>query len=113
MSLINIKEIKSYNDFNLFKNDDDGNLKIVKVGAEWCGPCRILSDLIHNLDEEKVKGVLFSEINIEDDDMDEIATEYSIKNIPVLLFFKNGNMVNKTVGLINKDEIYSTIDKLR
>ena len=111
--MVNVKEINSYNEFNSFKGSNNNMLNIVKIGAEWCGPCRMMSDLIHGLDEDKVDGVLFSEIDIEGDGMDAVAVDYSIRNIPVLLFFKNGEMLHKHVGSLNADGIYNLINEYK
>jgi thioredoxin 1 len=111
--MVNVKEIKSYDEFNSFKNLDDNNLKIVKIGAEWCGPCRVMEETIHGLDENKITGVLFGAVNIDDDNVEQIAIDYSIRNIPVLLFFKNSELVYKNVGSINAETIYNIINEYK
>ena len=111
--MVDIKNIKSYDEFNSFKNDNDGNLKVVKVGAEWCGPCRIMEDVIHNLEDEKINGVLFASVDIEEDGVDQVAVDFSIRNIPVLLFFKDGELVKKSVGSLNNEGIYNLINEFK
>lgn len=111
--MVNVKEIKSYNEFNSFKDSNDGNLRIIKIGAEWCGPCRVMEDTIHGLDEDKINGVLFGVVNIDDEDMEQVAIDFSIRNIPVLLFFKNSEMVYKNVGSINAEGIYNIINQYK
>ena len=111
--MVNVKNIKNCDEFNSFKNENDGNLKIVKVGAGWCGPCRVMAQTIHDLDESKLENVLFAELDIEDDSVDQIAVDYSIRNIPVLLFFKNGELVHKTVGSLNAEGIYNAINQYK
>lgn len=108
-----MKKIENYDDFNSFKNENDGNLRIVKIGAEWCGPCRVMEKIIHEMEENLIENTVFAEIDIENDDMDQVTVEYSIRNIPVLLFFKNGEMVNKHVGSTNAEGIYNMINQYK
>lgn len=109
--MVNVREIKNYNDFNSFKEMDNDILHVVKLGAEWCGPCRVLSDTIANLDEARVGNTLFGEVDIENDDTEDLVSDLSIRSIPVMLFIKNGDILEKKVGGINAEEIYKIIEK--
>jgi thioredoxin 1 len=108
--MIEVKEIKNQDEFNSFINMDKENLHVIKMGAEWCGPCRQLSNIIHNLDADKIGNTVFGEIDIDNDNTEDIVTEYKIRNIPVMLFIKNGELVHKSVGLINTDMIYNLFE---
>jgi thioredoxin 1 len=111
--MIDVKEIKSRTDFSDFLEYNKTELHIVKFGADWCGPCKLLEQRIKNLDTEKIGLTLFGEISIDDQDSEEmeIAIDYGVSNIPVLIFFKNGEMVHKTVGALSSENLYALIAK--
>ena len=72
-----------------------------------------MEETIHGLDENKITGVLFGTVNIDDDNVEQIAIDYSIRNIPVLLFFKNSELLYKNVGSINAEGIYNIINEYK
>jgi len=75
-------------------------LIIVDFWATWCGPCRMLSPILDEVEEEMADKISVVKVNV--DDADEIAAQYRIMSIPTLLFFKNGQLVDKTVGAMPK-----------
>ena len=85
----------------------DGKLVIVDFWATWCGPCRMLSPLLDEVEEEMGDKVTVVKVNV--DDADEVAMQYRIMNIPTLLFFKNGQLVDKTVGAMPKAALVEKI----
>ena len=86
----------------------DGKLVIVDFWAVWCGPCRMLSPLLDEVEEEMADKVTVVKVNV--DDADEIAMRYRIMNIPTLLFFRNGQQVDKTVGAMPKNVLVDKIN---
>ena len=86
----------------------DGKLVIVDFWATWCGPCRMLSPLLDEVEEEMADKVTVVKVNV--DDADEIAMKFRIMNIPTLLFFKNGQLVDKTVGAMPKNVLVDKIN---
>ena len=74
---------------------------VVDFWAEWCGPCRMIGPIIEELAEEYEDKAIIGKINI--DDNDEIAEEYGIRSIPTILFFKNGELVDKHIGVAPKN----------
>jgi thioredoxin 1 len=111
--MIEVREIKSCDDFKSFIEMREENLHIIKLGAEWCGPCRQLSGFIKNLDETKTNSTLFAEVDIEEDGLDEIISEYKVRSIPVTLFIKNNELLEKKVGLINTVDLYNMIEQYK
>lgn len=111
--MVNVIDIKNYDEFNSFKENDKDSLHVIKLGAEWCGPCKILSKLITNLDENKVKNVSFAEINIEDEGVENIVNELNVRSIPLTLFIKNNEILDKKTGSLTADVIYNIIDKYK
>lgn len=92
--------------FDSLKN---GNLPlVVDFWAEWCGPCKMISPIISQLAEEYDGRLVVGKCNVEESE--ELAAEYGIRNIPTLLFFKNGQLVAKFVGAANKVKLQEKFD---
>lgn len=102
-----MKKVNNVNEFNEVINSD--NLTVVKFSADWCGPCRTLAEIMDDV-TPVYQNVNFIEIDVEGDGMDEIVSNYSIRNIPVLAFIKNGKLLNKNVGLVDKVKITELIN---
>ncbi|MBO4755861.1 MAG: thioredoxin [Bacteroidales bacterium] len=86
----------------------DSRLVIVDFWATWCGPCRMLSPLLDEVEEEMADKIVVVKVNV--DDADEVAAQFRIMNIPTLLFFKNGQIVDKTVGAMPKSALIERIN---
>ena len=108
--MIEIREIKNLEDLKSFYTEAPESLHIVKIGAPWCGPCRTLSDTLHNLDPNKIGDTLIADVNIDEEDNEDIAMEYNIRNIPVTLCVKNGEVFGRTIGSISANDIYKYIE---
>lgn len=92
--------------FDSLKN---GNLPlVVDFWAEWCGPCKMISPIISQLADEYDGRLVVGKCNVEESE--ELAAEYGIRNIPTLLFFKNGQLVDKFVGAANKVKLQEKFD---
>ena len=80
---------------------------LIDFWAEWCAPCRMLAPVIDEISEEN-NGIKVGKINV-DEEM-ALALEYSVSSIPMLLLFKDGKPVGKTIGLQSKEEIMQMIE---
>ena len=83
---------------------------VVDFYADWCGPCKMLAPVIEALAGELEGKVKIGKLNV--DNAPETAQKYGIMSIPTLLYIKNGEVVNKTVGVISKAEIEQVINSL-
>jgi len=83
-------------------------LVIVDFWATWCGPCRMLSPLLDEVEEEMADKITVVKVNV--DDADEIAMRYRIMSIPTLIFFKDGKMVDRSVGAMPKSSLIEKIN---
>ncbi|MBO4720261.1 MAG: thioredoxin [Prevotella sp.] len=69
---------------------------VVDFWATWCGPCRMIGPIIAKLAEKYDGKIVVGKCDVEEND--DLAAEFGIRNIPTILFFKNGEMVDKMVG---------------
>ncbi|MHC5010587.1 MAG: thioredoxin [Planctomycetota bacterium] len=83
---------------------------LVDFGAEWCGPCRALAPIVEQLAEEFGDQVKIGTVDI--DHCRQVATEFGIMSVPTIIFFKDGQPVDKVVGLRPKAELKSKIEGL-
>jgi len=83
---------------------------MIDFWAEWCGPCRMIGPIIEELSNEYKGKILVTKCNV--DDCPQAAAEFGIRNIPTVLFFKNGEQVDKQVGSAGKSAFQTKIDAL-
>ena len=83
---------------------------MIDFWATWCGPCRILSPTADEIAEEYADRITVAKCNV--DDAEDIAMQFRIMSIPTLIFLKNGEVVDKRVGVVSKDEIVSIINSI-
>lgn len=89
---------------------DTDKLVVIDFWAEWCGPCKMIGPIIEEIGEEYKENVVVGKLNV--DDNDETTGKYGIRNIPTVLFIKNGEVVDKVVGAGPKTLFTEKIDKL-
>ncbi|MDX2226341.1 MAG: thioredoxin [Verrucomicrobiae bacterium] len=76
---------------------------LVDFYAEWCGPCKMLAPLLDQIADEKKGVVKITKIDI--DQAQEIAAQYSIRAVPTMLIFKNGQLRDQIVGMTSKKDL--------
>lgn len=88
----------------------DEKLVIVDFWAVWCGPCRMIGPILEEISEEMADRVTVVKCNV--DDCEDIAMRYRIMNIPTLLFFRNGEIVDRHVGAAPKAALVEKINSI-
>ncbi|MDR0894680.1 MAG: thioredoxin [Prevotellaceae bacterium] len=88
----------------------EGSPLVIDFWAPWCGPCRMVAPIIEELADEYEGKVRIGKCNV--DDNNDVAAAYTIRNIPTVLFFKDGRLVDKHVGSTGKSTYKAKIDAL-
>ena len=83
---------------------------LIDFWATWCGPCRMLAPVVEEVAAEFEGKVVVAKCNV--DEAREVAMQYRIMSIPTLIYFKNGEVVDKTVGVVSKESIVSKLNNL-
>ena len=83
---------------------------LVDFWAEWCGPCRMITPLVEELAKEYEGKAVVGKVDVENNTG--VATKYSVRNIPTILFFKNGQVVDKQIGAVPKQKLAEKLDAL-
>ncbi len=97
-------------DANFAETLQEGKPMVLDFWAEWCGPCRMVSPIMDELAEDYAGRVNIGKMNV--DENNDIVAQYGIRNIPTVLFFKNGELVDKIVGAVPKDKFVAKIETL-
>ena len=84
-------------------------LTLVDVFADWCGPCKVITPIIDELSSDYQGQVVFGKLNV--DEAPEKTTELGIRNIPTILVYKDGQIVERNTGAISKNQLKELIDK--
>ncbi len=94
-----------------FESYKNGELPlVVDLWATWCGPCRMVSPIMEELSDKYAGKVVVGKCDIEAND--DIPMQFGVRNIPTVLFFKNGQLVDKFVGAAQKSKFQEKFDKL-
>jgi thioredoxin 1 len=83
---------------------------IVDFWAEWCGPCRMVGPIVKEISQDFEGRAVVTKLDV--DNNPEISAKFGIRNIPTILFFKNGQIVDKQVGAVPKNVLVSKLEAI-
>ena len=100
----NIKNLNA----ETFENEISGTVPVlVDFWAEWCAPCKALAPILDEVADELAGKIVVTKVNL--DENQDLAMKYSIRSIPTLLLFKNGELLDMQVGLPSKSDLVDWI----
>ncbi len=83
---------------------------ILDFWAEWCGPCRMVGPIVNEIGEEYADKAIVGKVNV--DENPGVTSKFGIRNIPTIIFFKGGEVVDKQVGAVPKQVLAAKLEKL-
>lgn len=102
-----LKITKENYETEVLKSD---KLVLIDFYADWCGPCKMMSPIIDEIAEEVGDKIKVGKINV--DENQELAMEYEVISIPTIIILQNGEVKNSFVGVREKEEIISCLEKM-
>ena len=101
---------KEITDANFQELLAEGKPLVVDFWAPWCGPCKMMLPIVEELAAEYEGKINVGKLNV--DENDETCSIYGIMNIPTILFFKNGELVHRSVGAMRKPDLQKLFEEL-
>jgi len=98
------------NESNFDETIKNNSFVVVDMWAEWCGPCRMISPVIEELAERYSDKIIVGKVNV--DEEPQLAQRFGVTGIPTLLFFKNGKLIDRSVGALPKSVLENRISSL-
>lgn len=83
---------------------------LVDFWAEWCGPCKMIAPILDELAADKGATAKIAKVNV--DESQALAAKFNVRSIPMLLFFKGGEIADQVVGVAPKDQLSQKLDAL-
>lgn len=99
-----------FTDANIKEIINSGKPVVIDFWAEWCGPCRMVGPVVEELAKEYDGKVVIGKMDV-DENVD-TPNEYGIRNIPTILFFKDGQLVDKQIGAAQKSVLAAKVEAL-
>jgi len=101
---------KVITDSNISEVLSSAKVVLVDFWAPWCGPCRMLAPTVEEIASEFEGRAVVAKCNV--DEAEEVAIKYGIRNIPTLIYFKDSEIADRSVGLVSKADITEKLESL-
>lgn len=87
----------------------ENEIAVVKFGAVWCGPCKMIEPVLESVAEQKPE-ITIAKLDVDNDG--DVASQYEVMSLPTTIFFKNGEVVKQQVGFIAEGQLVEIIESL-
>ena len=102
--------VQQLNNSNFNETINNNDVVLVDFYADWCGPCQALKPTLDALADEYDGKAVITKINV--DQNPELSHQFNVRSIPSIFFFKNGELIDKHVGLTSKDQLSQNLNSL-
>jgi len=92
-----------------FEETVSAGVSVIDFWAEWCGPCRVVGPIIESISDEVGGKATVGKCNV--DEVADLSMKFGIRSIPTVLFFKDGELVDKVVGATSKEGYMAILNK--
>ena len=92
-----------------YKEKTEKGLVVVDFFANWCGPCRMMSPILEDVQKDMGEKVRIYKVDV--DESENLARQFGIMSIPTILIYKDGEIVNKHIGLWMKDSMMEELNE--
>lgn len=82
---------------------------VIKFGAEWCGPCKVMGPILEEVAQELGESAIIADVNV--DEESELSTKHGVRSIPAVFIYKDGEIAEKFVSVKQKAEIVEIVKK--
>lgn len=104
--------VNELNEKNFESVVTSNNKVVLDFYADWCGPCQVLKPEFAKLAESnKGNGIYFGSVDIEEND--DIVRKYGIRNLPTILFLRDGEVIGKQVGFANREKLAQALESIK
>lgn len=100
----------NFDDTNVYQEIESGKPVVIDFWAPWCGPCKHIAPIVDELAQQFEGKVLIGKYNV--DEGADFLAEYNIRNIPTILFFKDGKLFDRSVGSTSKENLTQLVNNL-
>jgi len=107
---MSISKVVHLNGESVHRAVESSKILVIDFWAEWCGPCKMMSDIVDKLSTEVSDDIIVAKLNV--DECAKSCTDFNIKSIPTFIFFKNGKEVQRINGLISLDSLLDVIKEI-
>ncbi|MBY0200590.1 thioredoxin [Priestia megaterium] len=103
-----MSNVLTVNKANFEEVTASNKVSVIKFGASWCGPCKMIAPVLNNL-SNNMKNVTFGDVDI--DENSELAQLHDIMSVPTVLIFKDGTVVKKSLGFSTEEKLKELISQ--
>lgn len=101
-----MKKIKTIDELEKILKENEEKCVVLKFGAEWCGPCRLMENVIKNLEKDISLNTVFVECDVDEvGDDGNLLEKYNVRNMPLTIIYKGGLITDRIVGAVSETDL--------